>query len=72
MILSKEYLIEDHRQAIELTEQALAGEINQAAWREALKPLLIAISERGDGDKVLGHRIVLTPKARLPLERPRG
>lgn len=35
--------IEDHQTAITLTEQALKGELSEAAWREALNPLLLAI-----------------------------
>ena len=37
--------IEDHESAITLTEQALAGELTEAEWREALKPLLLAVRE---------------------------
>ena len=33
--------IDDHREAIALTEQAIGKAISEAAWREALKPLLI-------------------------------
>ena len=36
----------DHRQALALTEQAIAGELSEAAWRQALKPLLVAIDSR--------------------------
>ncbi|MCL4299458.1 MAG: SUMF1/EgtB/PvdO family nonheme iron enzyme [Anaerolineae bacterium] len=38
--------ITDHREAIALTEQALAGELTESEWREALQPLLIAIQAR--------------------------
>lgn len=38
--------IDDHEQAIGLTEQAIADEITEKEWREALAPLLVAISER--------------------------
>ncbi|MDX1522236.1 MAG: hypothetical protein R3264_11450 [Anaerolineae bacterium] len=38
--------IEDHVQAIDLTEQAIAGSLTEAAWREALNPLLVAIDGR--------------------------
>ncbi len=34
--------IEDHQKAIDLTEQAIAGELSQAQWLEALSPLLLA------------------------------
>ncbi len=37
--------IDDHRQAIELTEQAMVGELDEAAWREQLKPLLVSIDK---------------------------
>jgi tetratricopeptide (TPR) repeat protein len=33
--------IVDHKTAIGLTEQALAGELDEAEWREALRPLLV-------------------------------
>jgi hypothetical protein len=33
--------IEDHRQAIALTKQAIAGELTEVEWREALEPLLL-------------------------------
>ena len=35
--------IEDHEQAIALTEQAIAGEITEAELTEALKPLLVSL-----------------------------
>jgi hypothetical protein len=38
--------IEDHQTAIGLTEQALAGEMDEAEWQEALRPLLVAMRER--------------------------
>ena len=38
--------LSDHRQAISLTEQADRGEISGAAWREAMKPLLVNIRNR--------------------------
>jgi hypothetical protein len=40
--------IDDHQAAIELTEQALRGELSQAEWREALKPLLVSLNIFGD------------------------
>ena len=40
--------LDDHRQAIALTEQAIAGELTEAAWRELLRPLLVNIRERGE------------------------
>jgi hypothetical protein len=38
--------ISDHQQAIALTRQAIAGQLDKAGWREALKPLLVAIEAR--------------------------
>lgn len=35
--------LDDCRPAIELTEQVRAGHLTKAAWREALKPLLVKI-----------------------------
>ncbi len=40
--------ITDHKQAITLTEQALDGELTEAAWREALRPLLVNIRDRSE------------------------
>jgi hypothetical protein len=40
--------IKDHRTAIGLTEQALAGEITEAEWREALRPLLVHIRDQSE------------------------
>lgn len=39
--------IEDHQQAIALTEQATRGEISKDEWQEVLAPLLIEINIRG-------------------------
>lgn len=64
--------IDDHRQAIELTEQAITGELSEAEWREALKSLLLAVQNgqvvkieaqtyiAGDvkGDIVYGEKII--------------
>lgn len=38
--------IADHQMAIALTEQAIAGALTEAEWREVLQPLLIAIRTR--------------------------
>jgi hypothetical protein len=38
--------ITDHQQAIDLTRQAIAGEISEAEWREAVQPLLVNIRDR--------------------------
>lgn len=64
--------IEDHEQAIELTRQVIAGDLSQAEWQEALKPLLLAVSDgqvvnieaetyiAGDveGDVIAGDKII--------------
>ena len=42
--------IDDHFTAIELTRQAMAGELSEEEWRGALKPLLVAIEARSAGD----------------------
>jgi len=34
--------LEDHHRAIDLTRQAITGELSEADWHEALKPLLLA------------------------------
>ena len=36
--------INDHQQAIDLTRQAVTGELSEDEWREALKPLLLAVT----------------------------
>ncbi|MFC1976128.1 hypothetical protein ACFLXQ_07000, partial [Chloroflexota bacterium] len=36
--------IDDHKQAIVLTERAIAGEIAEADWQEALKPLNLSLT----------------------------
>lgn len=38
--------IDDHEKAIDLTKQAMDGQLSQAEWREAMKPLLVAIDAR--------------------------
>ena len=38
--------IRDHHAAIELTKQAIAGELTTAEWEKALQPLLVAIADR--------------------------
>ncbi len=37
--------IEDHQQAIALTEQAIRGELSEAEWREALAPLNLSLAQ---------------------------
>ncbi len=60
--------IEDHQQAIALTEQAIQGELSQAEWQEALGPLLVNInivereSSLPDPAQVLAHRAALARK----------
>jgi hypothetical protein len=36
--------INDHRQAIALTEQAIAGQISKVEWEDSLKALLLAVA----------------------------
>jgi hypothetical protein len=38
--------IEDHRQAVRLTQQTIVGDLSEAAWRGALQPLLVNIRDR--------------------------
>lgn len=38
--------INDHEQAIRLTEQARRGELSESEWRESLQPLLVAVQAR--------------------------
>ncbi len=40
--------ITDHEQAIALTEQARQGQLSEPDWREALRPLLVNIRDRGE------------------------
>ncbi|MFQ5575559.1 MAG: hypothetical protein ACE5G8_01080 [Anaerolineae bacterium] len=41
--------IADHRRAIELTRQAMAGDLSRDDWQRALRPLLLAVpAQRGD------------------------
>ena len=35
--------IDDHRQAIDLTRQAITGELGEAEWQEGMKSLLLAV-----------------------------
>ncbi|MDX1520199.1 MAG: hypothetical protein R3264_01055, partial [Anaerolineae bacterium] len=44
--------IADHKQAIDLTEQVIAGHLTEAQWREKLKPLLVAIDERAASSEI--------------------
>jgi hypothetical protein len=37
--------IEDHQQAIVITEQAISGDLTEAQWREATKPLLVQLDQ---------------------------
>jgi hypothetical protein len=36
--------IDDHKKAIDLTKQAIGGELTEAEWQEAMKPLLVAMN----------------------------
>ena len=38
--------IDDHKQAIALTEQSIAGELAEAEWDKAVRPLLVDINSR--------------------------
>ena len=40
--------INDHREAIALTKQAVARQLSEAEWREALRPLLVDIRARNE------------------------
>ncbi|MBN1992834.1 MAG: hypothetical protein JW953_09015 [Anaerolineae bacterium] len=40
--------ITDHQQAIDLTRQVITGEISEADWREAMRPLLINVHDRSE------------------------
>ncbi|MCQ3973981.1 MAG: hypothetical protein DPW09_11090 [Anaerolineae bacterium] len=51
--------IQDHENAIALTEHAIRGEISETEWREALKPLLVSLNVFGE---FFGPRV--------PLQRP--
>lgn len=42
--------IDDHRQAIDLTRQAITGELGEAEWQEAMKSLLASGRTRLSGD----------------------
>jgi hypothetical protein len=37
--------ISDHEQAIALTQKTIAGELTEAEWREAMKPLLVSLNQ---------------------------
>ncbi len=42
--------IADHQRAITLTGQAITGELGEADWREALRPLLVEIDRRSQAE----------------------
>ncbi len=44
--------IDDHKTAIDLTKQSIRGELTEAEWREALKPLLVAIEARSGNSEI--------------------
>ncbi|MBI1878419.1 MAG: hypothetical protein HYR94_09365 [Chloroflexi bacterium] len=76
--------LDDHRQAIDLTRQAITGELSQTQWREALKPLLLAcrdgqvvnleaetyIAGNVKGDIVSGDKIITHIYAAPPPPLP--
>ena len=37
--------IDDHKQAIALTQKTIAGELTEAEWREAMEPLLVSLNQ---------------------------
>ena len=47
--------IEDHKQAITLTEQVQSGDLTEADWQEAMRPLLVNIPQ-SDAVNRLGIR----------------
>jgi tetratricopeptide (TPR) repeat protein len=53
--------IEDHHQAIALTQAAMTGEMSKAEWREAKQPLLVSLETP----------VIIQPEApRIPHQRP--
>jgi tetratricopeptide (TPR) repeat protein len=49
--------IEDHQKAIALTEQALAGQLSEAEWREALAPLNLSLTQTTNIFQVFVHSL---------------
>lgn len=43
--------IDDHKQAIDLTRQAITGELSEADWRKALRPLLVNIRDHSESQR---------------------
>lgn len=70
--------IDDHEQAIDLTRQAITGEISEAEWQEALNPLLLAVSHGRvvnieaetyiAGNQIITHIYEAPPPALSPAE----
>ncbi len=53
--------IEDHKQALDLTRQVITDELSESEWREALKPLLVAIGTRsGEAAIEITYQATLT------------
>lgn len=46
--------IEDHEKAIELTQQLADNQLTETQWRDALRPLLVSIQERGATEAING------------------
>ena len=67
--------IDDHRQAIDLTRQAVTGELSQVEWQETLKPLLLALRDGQvvnvqAGTYVAGDQIITNIYNAPPLPLP--
>ena len=70
--------MKDHEQAIDLTRQVITGEISEAEWQEALKPLLLAVSNGQvvnieaetyiAGDQIITHIYEAPPPPLPPAE----
>jgi hypothetical protein len=43
--------IADYKTAITLTEQVVKGTLGKSNWRQAMRPLMVTIRERGEGNK---------------------
>lgn len=70
--------INDHKQAIDLTRQAITGELREIDWHEALKPLLLACRDGQvvtiqaetyiAGDQIITHIYEAPPPSLSPAE----
>ncbi len=45
--------IDDHQTAIDLTEQAITGELSQTEWQESLRPLLVSVDPRRAAQNII-------------------